>query len=581
MVARSFREKRVTGNSLIIAGCGLAVFAIGIALNVSSEEDQQYHTHSPLGFLYVVARNVAWPFRNQPLLSLVVCLPLVILFVRYLRSKTKNVAGTEFALMFGFWGFMQAAALAYARTSLGNSSRYMDTLCTIPIAGMVGWLVLADDFDFRQWKRRVIPLAWGSLIPLWIVPAEGESDRLSALEPASGIVGGEKCRRFHLSTGDPVYLTNQPPLAIFIFASRIQLMDLLHDPGLERIQPPSCQRPLKTEKDNVADAAFVENGCPPNMAERAAEQIWGSYSTHGAMATGSFVSQPMSARLPELVVRVCASPNDKDIGVRLVEESSGKKIDVPVAAGNQWQTLIVSAPHGPFRVEMTDESPESWVAVGEIKEMGWLSPYVLKLLDFAVVILGAGIGLISYLIYREQKRWKSKAPESGLRQRGLHLSSGKFSRREQKKPKADSNGYFALWLAALFLAVLGAKLGVVQLYGSPLLLWDQWYEATSFFRHWVEGHLTPADFFTSENDHRIFVNWLLNFTVIGLNGRWEPMMQMAVNASLHSLYVLRAGILSMEFFRSKKRLAGMFPVGAFFHVALCGRKRHLGRHAGV
>ena len=41
---------------------------------------------------------------------------------------------------------------------------------------------------------------------------------------------------------------------------------------------------------------------------------------------------------------------------------------------------------------------------------------------------------------------------------------------------------FAAWLAALFLVVLGAKLWVVQLYGSPLLWWDQWYEATTFIK---------------------------------------------------------------------------------------------------
>jgi hypothetical protein len=66
-------------------------------------------------------------------------------------------------------------------------------------------------------------------------------------------------------------------------------------------------------------------------------------------------------------------------------------------------------------------------------------------------------------------------------------------------PTHDSFKHFSVWLAALFLIVLGAKLWLVQLYGSPLLLWDQWYEAGSFFRPWVEGHLTWQVFFAPDN----------------------------------------------------------------------------------
>ncbi|HSY20037.1 MAG TPA: hypothetical protein VK815_16955 [Candidatus Acidoferrales bacterium] len=101
-------------------------------------------------------------------------------------------------------------------------------------------------------------------------------------------------------------------------------------------------------------------------------------------------------------------------------------------------------------------------------------------------------------------------------------------------PKTDSPKVFAAWLAALFLVVLGAKLWIVQLYGSPLPLWDQWYEAKDFFRPWMEGSLTWRDFFAPSNEHRIFFTHLLDYTVISLNGRWEPMLQMTVNCFIHA-----------------------------------------------
>jgi hypothetical protein len=100
----------------------------------------------------------------------------------------------------------------------------------------------------------------------------------------------------------------------------------------------------------------------------------------------------------------------------------------------------------------------------------------------------------------------------------------------------DSFKIFAAWLAALFLTALGAQLWIVWLYGSPLPMWDQWYEASDFFKPWVTGHLKWTDFFAAHNEHRIFATRLLDVSLIWLNGRWEPLLQMAVNAFIHAAF---------------------------------------------
>jgi hypothetical protein len=105
------------------------------------------------------------------------------------------------------------------------------------------------------------------------------------------------------------------------------------------------------------------------------------------------------------------------------------------------------------------------------------------------------------------------------------------------KPETDSARHFAAWLAALFLVVLGAKLWLVQLYGSPVWLWDQWYEVRQFFKPWLEGHATWQDYFAPYNEHRILFTRLLDLGVIRLNGRLEPLLQMTVNAFIHTGYV--------------------------------------------
>lgn len=97
----------------------------------------------------------------------------------------------------------------------------------------------------------------------------------------------------------------------------------------------------------------------------------------------------------------------------------------------------------------------------------------------------------------------------------------------------DSFKTFAAWLVALFLTTLGAQLWIVWLYGSPLPLWDQWYQAGYIFKPWAEGHLTWGDLFGGHGEHRMVVSRLLDLSFIQLNGRWEPLLQMAVNAFLH------------------------------------------------
>jgi hypothetical protein len=137
-------------------------------------------------------------------------------------------------------------------------------------------------------------------------------------------------------------------------------------------------------------------------------------------------------------------------------------------------------------------------------------------------------------------------------------------------PTSDSFKHFSAWLAALFLVVLGAKLWVVQLYGSPLPLWDQWYEAERFFRPWVEGHLTWQAFFASDNGHRIFFTRLFDLIVIQLNGRWEPLLQMTINAFIHTAYVCGLAFCLWDFLGRKNGWFICFLLAPFFALPYAG-----------
>jgi hypothetical protein len=137
-------------------------------------------------------------------------------------------------------------------------------------------------------------------------------------------------------------------------------------------------------------------------------------------------------------------------------------------------------------------------------------------------------------------------------------------------PPRDLFKCFSLWLAALFLVVLGAKLWLVQLYGSPLPLWDQWYEAERFFRPWVEGQLTWKAFFAAHNEHRIFFTRLLDLGVIWLNGRWEPLLQMTVNAFLHAAFVCGLAFCLWNFLGRKNGWLICLLLAPFFALPYAG-----------
>ncbi len=115
----------------------------------------------------------------------------------------------------------------------------------------------------------------------------------------------------------------------------------------------------------------------------------------------------------------------------------------------------------------------------------------------------------------------------------------------------DSMKRFAVWLTALFLAVFGAKLWIVQLYGSPLPWWDEWFETAPLFKSWLAGTLTCKDLIAPYCEHRILFTRLLDLGLLGLNGRWEPLLQMVASAFIHTTYVCGLAYFLWDFLGRK------------------------------
>ncbi|MEO7274564.1 MAG: hypothetical protein ABIX28_17260 [Vicinamibacterales bacterium] len=94
----------------------------------------------------------------------------------------------------------------------------------------------------------------------------------------------------------------------------------------------------------------------------------------------------------------------------------------------------------------------------------------------------------------------------------------------------------ALWLTAVFLIVVAAKLMLLRFYPMPVPFWDQWDgEAANLYLPYSSGGLTWRQMFTLHNEHRIFFTRVLAVVLLALNGQWDPHLQIVVNIALHAI----------------------------------------------
>ena len=103
-------------------------------------------------------------------------------------------------------------------------------------------------------------------------------------------------------------------------------------------------------------------------------------------------------------------------------------------------------------------------------------------------------------------------------------------------------------LLALFVVVFGARLWIVNGYGSPVPFWDQWdAEGAGLFAPFLRRSLSLAHFFTPHNEHRIVLTRLLSLGLFQLDGMWDPRLEMVVNAIIAAgTAVVVAGLVLRE-----------------------------------
>ena len=116
---------------------------------------------------------------------------------------------------------------------------------------------------------------------------------------------------------------------------------------------------------------------------------------------------------------------------------------------------------------------------------------------------------------------------------------------------------------AVFALILGAKLRMIERYGSDLPYWDQWdAEGDNLYRPYLEKQLAAAALFQPHNEHRIFFTRVFALGLFEANDRqWDARVQLVANAVLHAGIALLLLALAL-------RVLPALPAGAFAGVAV-------------
>ncbi len=86
-------------------------------------------------------------------------------------------------------------------------------------------------------------------------------------------------------------------------------------------------------------------------------------------------------------------------------------------------------------------------------------------------------------------------------------------------------------LTAVFLIILGARLWLVDRYGSAVPYLDQWNgEAEMVLVPWLNGTLRPADLLIPHNEHRLLLSRLETLALFVANRQWDPQLEAVCNA---------------------------------------------------
>lgn len=393
VAGRAYQRRNFTRWDAATLLAMLVVGLIGFHLVPNLPGSETLQAHGIAQHLNAITNGLSWPMETQTAepLAFSVRLPFALAFwipsaLALLRVFRRAPLSTSawFALGMSALIFAQLAAIAHSRGAdqVHVASRYMD----IPAIGLVlnGWLIAdlyasAERRGFSRWILASLGLVFaGCAIYAFAIRTPWdmrmmEQRALVTLEETRNVAA-------YVNSGDPTWLAQ--PSGDIPYPSPSRLRELLDDPTIVAMLPPSIRRPLDVVGTFApADGQLLRPlGLPASV-----RSVFLTRETHEGDATRtSFVSQPLNTRFPYVQVYLEGSrPRHGNMRVWL-EGSDGRESALRSSSrqsGSHWRRAFASVPETPFRLRAIDESPERWIAFDEPVEAGRLSAWAARLQD--------------------------------------------------------------------------------------------------------------------------------------------------------------------------------------------------------
>ena len=503
-VARVAKKRATIRETVVTSSLAVVVIAASIYFRATVPYHEILKASSPLAWLTMFGRCLAWPFCDTAIVCLALYLPLALLATSYFSSRStgkdpRPLRQMEILLGVGGWVILQAAAIAYVRGGDGRgllASRYMEILALGTITNLLAAVTLVGRAPHALYRRLgligcsiwTMAVLIGACTLSWQIVAS-QSNRKGYL------VQAEQDVRAYVSTGERKYLEGepQPPIP---YPNAARLATILDDKSIRSILPATVRLPLAVDERREQGAAFVPNGLPPEIQIPAGSRIWGSYSGLGPAARGRMESQPLYPKLHYLQFEVAGYLRE-GLSLEVQDGQTGKKTRViPTLRRDQnWRTAYVPLPNHPVHIVAVDESASEWFAYREPTELGRLSFYAARLIASGKLMFGCGLALWLALVLQTYVRRRTASNVTATTREAGAQAGPHWSLRH-------------IWLVRSFLVALAILpgifiLGMVLRYGVDIPYSDEWTYAPLLVK--ARAHtLTFTDLFEQHNEHRCF-----------------------------------------------------------------------------
>ena len=222
-----------------VAAC-LLILVAGFLLMTKVERHAPLKAQGTVAFLNALTSCLSWPWIHQGLWGMVCWLPAILLVARYLLRRVPDGKEERFLITAAVWVVLQAAATAYSRAIVIQSSRYSDIFSFGIVFNFLCALVL-----LRTRIRSVQGVIWMSLIMVSLVVNAMGMYRLGfngELTKRKTMYEVEKFRTSgYVATNDFAFLTPVRAETDIPYPVPEKLANLLRDPALEPILPVSVR----------------------------------------------------------------------------------------------------------------------------------------------------------------------------------------------------------------------------------------------------------------------------------------------------------------------------------------------------